>query len=97
MEDTGKDRPDAVDESTAVKEVFESFRDRSTTTPVTLAKLGSEVCAKCGWQLITERSDSKGQFGTDLRSPNQLSTIDAAEKRRMRTKNTKRRTTAQGI
>lgn len=97
MEDIGKDRPDAVDEVKDVKEVFESFRDRSTATSVTLASIGFEVCMKCGWEPITARSDSNGQFGTDIGSLNQFSPIDTTTKRRRKARKTERETTTKGL
>ena len=96
-EDIGKDQPDAVDKVKDVKEAFESFRDRSTATSVTLASIGFEVCERCGWQPITARSDSNGQFGTDIGSLNQFSPIDTTTKRRRKARKTECETTEKAL
>jgi hypothetical protein len=88
-EDVEKDHSDTVDETETIGEMFERFRDRSTKTSITLAKLGYRVCAKCGWRPITSRSSSNGQFGTDILSLNQFSPIDTVEKRSRKTKKAK--------
>jgi len=52
------------------------LRDRSTTTSMVLAKLGREVCTKCGWQPTTARSDSTQKFGSKTLPLNRNSPID---------------------
>lgn len=54
---------------------YDSYLDRSVTTALTLEEIGSDVCAKCGWQPITRRSDSNGQLGTPIRPLNWHSPI----------------------
>lgn len=78
-EDINEDHSDTVDESETVDEMFERFRDRSTTTSITLAQLGCKVCGKCGWRPITSRPECNGQFGSRIYSLNQFSPIDTIE------------------
>ena len=96
-EHTNKDQLSIVDEPETMAEMFERLRDRSTTTSLTLAKLGSSVCAKCGWRPITQRSESNGQFGTRIRSLNQFSPIDTVEKRSKKAKKSERQATKKGL
>jgi hypothetical protein len=58
------------------------MRGRSARTSFKLARLGLEVCRKCGWQPTTARLDSytdfgtRVAFGTDVSPLNWLSPVD---------------------
>lgn len=75
MADIDKGEP-AVDEVKNKRASSRLLRDRWTTTSMILAKLGHEVCTKCGWQPITARSDSSKKFGSRTSPLNRSSPID---------------------
>jgi hypothetical protein len=80
MEEIDEDDPnrmDALDEPGPKSALGKFIRDRSAKTSLALAKLGREVCKRCGWQPTTSRNVSNGNFGTDIRPLNWASPIDA--------------------
>lgn len=78
--------------------VSESIFVDSTKTSITLAKLGNEVCGKCGWQqVIIARPDSNGNFGPDIIPLNWLSPIDTTIRRPRKTTIAEDSTTAMTV
>lgn len=76
----------------------ESIFVDSTKTSITLAKLGNEVCGKCGWQqVIIARPDSNGNFGPDIIPLNWLSPIDTTIRRPRKTTIAEDSTTAMTV
>ena len=84
MEDFEEDdsvRTDGLDEPVRSSAMSRFIRDRAAKTSLALAKLGREVCKKCGWQPITTRKSSNGKFGSDVSSLNWCSPIDSIANR----------------
>jgi len=82
VEDIVKRDPEAVDGDSVKGTKFKIMRGRSARTSFKLARLGLEVCRKCGWQPTTARLDSytdfgtRVAFGTDVSPLNWLSPVD---------------------
>ena len=82
MEDIVKVEPGAVDGDSDEEALSIIIRGRSARTSLELAKLGLEVCTKCGWHPITARLDpntkfgTRVAFGTDISPLNWFSPID---------------------
>jgi hypothetical protein len=82
MEDLVQKEPEVVEGESEEETLSRISRGRSARTSFKLAKLGLEVCTKCGWQPNTARLDpntkfgTRVAFGTDISPLNWLSPID---------------------
>ena len=82
MEDIARNEPEVVDGESEEEILSRISWGRSARTSFKLAKLGLEVCTKCGWQPNTARLDpntkfgTRVAFGTDINPLNWLSPID---------------------